>query len=144
MLALSRSKANIFQKTHQQQHVPQKQPQRAPPPLPLQDIAALRAASTGALNPAEEQFIEQTPWANPKHPSHAHLLHRQSSGHQVPRTSSPFSAMAAVPQPRKSSNSHAPGLPISGTFSGVNSASHSIHHGFSQGLGRRPLNEFNL
>ncbi|KAI0844113.1 Sds3-like-domain-containing protein [Daldinia vernicosa] len=33
-----------------------------------------------SLGPAGEQFIEQTPWANPNHPSNAHLLQRQPSG----------------------------------------------------------------
>ncbi|KAI1460322.1 Sds3-like-domain-containing protein [Annulohypoxylon moriforme] len=33
-----------------------------------------------SLGPAGEQFIEQTPWANPNHPSNAHLLQRQHSG----------------------------------------------------------------
>ncbi|KAI1641545.1 Sds3-like-domain-containing protein [Daldinia loculata] len=32
-----------------------------------------------SLGPAGEQFIEQTPWANPNHPSNAHLLQRQPS-----------------------------------------------------------------
>ncbi|KAI1505278.1 Sds3-like-domain-containing protein [Biscogniauxia marginata] len=32
-----------------------------------------------SLGPAGEQFIEQTPWANPHHPSNAHLLYRQHS-----------------------------------------------------------------
>ncbi|KAI1807203.1 Sds3-like-domain-containing protein [Daldinia bambusicola] len=32
-----------------------------------------------SLGPAGEQFIEQTPWANPNHPSNAHLLQRQHS-----------------------------------------------------------------
>ncbi|KAI0484897.1 Sds3-like-domain-containing protein [Xylariaceae sp. FL0804] len=35
----------------------------------------------GALGPAGEQFLEQTPWANPNHPSNAHLLQRQQSSH---------------------------------------------------------------
>ncbi len=26
---------------------------------------------SGALGPAAEQFLEQTPWANPNHPAHA-------------------------------------------------------------------------
>ncbi|KAI0160988.1 Sds3-like-domain-containing protein [Hypoxylon sp. FL1284] len=37
-----------------------------------------------SLGPAGEQFIEQTPWANPNHPSNAHLLQRQ---HPVQRES---------------------------------------------------------
>ncbi|KAI2466226.1 Sds3-like-domain-containing protein [Annulohypoxylon bovei var. microspora] len=35
-----------------------------------------------SLGPAGEQFIEQTPWANPNHPSNAHLLQRQHSAQQ--------------------------------------------------------------
>ncbi|KAI0398596.1 hypothetical protein F5Y17DRAFT_9806 [Xylariaceae sp. FL0594] len=34
-----------------------------------------------ALGPAGAEFLEQTPWANPHHPSHAHLLHRQHAPH---------------------------------------------------------------
>ncbi|KAI5925411.1 Sds3-like-domain-containing protein [Camillea tinctor] len=34
-----------------------------------------------SLGPAGEQFIEQTPWANPHHPSNAHLLYRQQPSH---------------------------------------------------------------
>ncbi|KAI1641181.1 Sds3-like-domain-containing protein [Biscogniauxia mediterranea] len=38
-----------------------------------------------SLGPAGEQFIEQTPWANPHHPSNAHLLYRQHSAqHESP------------------------------------------------------------
>ncbi|KAI0007072.1 Sds3-like-domain-containing protein [Xylariaceae sp. FL0662B] len=35
-----------------------------------------------SLGPAGEQFLEQTPWANPNHPSNAHLLHRQGQSIQ--------------------------------------------------------------
>lgn len=69
------------------------------------------AGSTSRFKPAEEQFIEQTPWANPQHPSHAHLLQRQASAQQAPRTSSPFSQ---VTQPRRHSDQHGP---TPGTFS---------------------------
>lgn len=79
--------------------------------LPFQELAALRSAGTSRYKPAEEQFIEQTPWANPQHPAHAHLLNRQASGHHKPRVPSPFSAGHA---PRHNG-------PISGTFS-TNSA----------------------
>ncbi|KAI1769455.1 Sds3-like-domain-containing protein [Hypoxylon sp. FL1150] len=42
-----------------------------------------------SLGPAGEQFIEQTPWANPNHPSNAHLLQRQHPvQHEIP-TSAP-------------------------------------------------------
>jgi len=71
--------------------------------------------STSRLKPAEEQFIEQNPWANPQHPSHAHLLHRQTSSQQAPRTTSPFSQL--LNQSRRPSNQQASGGPISGTFS---------------------------
>ena len=75
--------------------------------LPISEIAALRAASTASGYPAEQQFIESTPWANPQHPSHAHLLARQSSGHHTPRTQSPFSA---------STQQNGNGKPIVGSF----------------------------
>ncbi|KIM97699.1 hypothetical protein OIDMADRAFT_167767 [Oidiodendron maius Zn] len=90
-----------------------KQPHAAQPAgLPFQELAALRmAGSTSRFKPAEEQFIEQTPWANPQHPSHAHLLQRQTSAQQAPRTSSPFSQTA---QPRRHSDQLDP---ASGTFS---------------------------
>jgi hypothetical protein len=83
--------------------------------LPLPDLAALRAAtSTSGFKPAEEQFIEQTPWANPQHPSHAHLIQRQTSGHQTPRTNSPFSASPLAR--RLSQQQNGSGVPIAGTF----------------------------
>ncbi|KAI0860713.1 hypothetical protein F4860DRAFT_194439 [Xylaria cubensis] len=34
-----------------------------------------------ALGPAGAEFLEQTPWANPNHPSNAHLLQRQHGNH---------------------------------------------------------------
>ncbi|ETS87350.1 hypothetical protein PFICI_01178 [Pestalotiopsis fici W106-1] len=40
------------------------------------------------LSAAAEQFIEQNAWANPRHPSNAHLLQRQHSQHE-PRRRSP-------------------------------------------------------
>lgn len=105
----------------------------------MQDIAAIRAAaSAAALNPAEEQFIEQTPWANPKHPSHAHLLQRQA-GHQGNRNSSPF-GMVAAQQSRKHSGPAPGGLPVSGTFSGVGGG--SMAHTHAVPGARRPLNEY--
>jgi hypothetical protein len=92
------------------------------PSVPLQDLAALRAATSAAvLKPAEEQFIEQTPWANPQHPSHAHLLQRQASAHHAARTASPFS-MPLAGQVRRHSHQANPNVPISGTFSGVGSS----------------------
>lgn len=47
-----------------------------------------------SLGPAGEQFLEQTPWANPNHPSNAHLLQRQpSASHHVPQTAGHQPAM---------------------------------------------------
>lgn len=79
------------------------------------------AGSTSRFKPAEEQFIEQTPWANPQHPSHAHLLQRQASAQQAPRTTSPFAQAALI---RRHSDQQGP---ASGTFSsqGVNGPSFS-------------------
>lgn len=111
-------------RAHQQQQV-----QRSHPGLPLHDLAAIRAASsTSRFRPAEEQFIEQTPWANPQHPAHVHLLQRQPSAQS--RKTSPFSSVQA----RKP---HQNG-PISGTF-----ASSASHTSISNGAGRvSPLNPF--
>jgi hypothetical protein len=82
-------------------------------------LVALRAAtSTTSFKPAEEQFIEQTPWANPQHPSHAHIHQHQSLGQQPARMSSPFSAASAA-QARRHSYQHSLGTPIAGTFSGA-------------------------
>lgn len=91
-----------------------KQPHNAQPAgLPFQELAALRmAGSTSRFKPAEEQFIEQTPWANPQHPSHAHLLQRQTSAQQAPRTTSPFTQDL---QTRRHSDQQGP---VSGTFAG--------------------------
>ncbi|TVY68800.1 Transcriptional regulatory protein dep1 [Lachnellula suecica] len=97
-----------------------KQALAAPAGLPIQELAALRnAGSTSRFKPAEEQFIEQTPWANPQHPSHAHLLQRQASGQQTPRTTSPFSQMQAQ---RRHSHQQGSGVPIAGTFSNTSSS----------------------
>jgi hypothetical protein len=61
----------------------------------LHELAALRTAgSTTRFKPAEEQFIEQTPWANPHHPIHF-----------------------VNGQPRRHSHQHNSAGPISGTFS---------------------------
>ena len=40
------------------------------------------------LGAAGAQFLEQTPWANPQHPSNAHLLHRQPppQQHEIPKS----------------------------------------------------------
>lgn len=93
--------------------------------MPLQELAALRSAgSSSRFKPAEEQFIEQTPWANPQHPSHAHLLQRQASAQQTPRTTSPFSQVQV--QPRRHSHQQGSGIPVSGTFSSTPAS--ALHH----------------
>lgn len=103
-----------------------------PSSIPLQELAALRTAgSTSRFKPAEEQFIEQTPWANPQHPSHAHLLLRQTSAQQTPRTSSPFSQ--SQPQPRRHSHQLGSGAPISGTFQATSSSLSQHSNGLSGG-----------
>ncbi|KAI1379559.1 Sds3-like-domain-containing protein [Hypoxylon crocopeplum] len=52
-----------------------------------------------SLGPAGEQFIEQTPWANPNHPSNAHLLQRQQSVQQeVHMANSPLPAAPSGPK----------------------------------------------
>lgn len=92
--------------------------------MPLQELAALRSAgSTSRFKPAEEQFIERTPWANPQHPSHAHLLQRQSSAQQAPRTSSPISQ--AQMAPRRHSHQIGSGGPVAGTFTASSLQQHT-------------------
>ncbi|TAQ83634.1 hypothetical protein B7494_g8042 [Chlorociboria aeruginascens] len=95
----------------------------------LQELAGtLRTAgSTSRYEPAEEQFIKQTPWANPHHPSISHLIQRQSSTQHPPRTSSPFDHDIQAQQRRHSGI----GAPIAGTFSisgGRNSPSIGGHY----------------
>ncbi|TVY48134.1 Transcriptional regulatory protein [Lachnellula occidentalis] len=113
----------------------------APAGLPIQELAALRTVgSTSRFKPAEEQFIEQTPWANPQHPSHAHLLQRQTSAQQTPRTTSPFSQMQAQ---RRHSHQQGSGAPISGTFSSTSSSLLQQSKGLSMSGGRiSPHNPF--
>ncbi|KAH9887860.1 Sds3-like-domain-containing protein [Xylariomycetidae sp. FL2044] len=49
------------------------------------------------LGPAAEQFLEQTPWANPNHPSNAHLLQRQLSvQHEAPPPAPPVASRMAA------------------------------------------------
>ncbi|KAI0428106.1 hypothetical protein F5Y09DRAFT_10802 [Xylaria sp. FL1042] len=59
-----------------------------------------------ALGPAGAQFLEQTPWANPNHPSNAHLLQRQHAnqhtGQHDPHALSALSGASA--EPRRASN----------------------------------------
>ncbi|TGJ87638.1 hypothetical protein E0Z10_g1105 [Xylaria hypoxylon] len=54
-----------------------------------------------ALGPAGAQFLEQTPWANPNHPSNAHLLQRQHASHDAHVLSALSGASA---EPRRLSN----------------------------------------
>ncbi|OTB12740.1 hypothetical protein K445DRAFT_357112 [Daldinia sp. EC12] len=70
-----------------------------------------------SLGPAGEQFIEQTPWANPNHPSNAHLLQRQHSAQH---------------------EAHAHGN-IPGVSLGSNRHSHQPHP-FTNGSGTQPSN----
>ncbi|CZS89358.1 related to DEP1 protein, regulator of phospholipid metabolism [Rhynchosporium agropyri] len=113
--------------------------QQPQPAMPLQELAALRhASSSSRFRPAEEQFMKETPWANPQHPSHAHMIQRQPSNQQVPRTASPFSQVQV--QPRRNSHQHGSGLPISGTFSNSSSL---LHHSNGVSGGRiSPHNPF--
>lgn len=55
-----------------------------------------------ALGPAGAQFLEQTPWANPNHPSNAHLLQRQHASQHDPHMLSALSGASA--EPRRASN----------------------------------------
>ncbi|KAI0419180.1 hypothetical protein F5X98DRAFT_83277 [Xylaria grammica] len=55
-----------------------------------------------ALGPAGAQFLEQTPWANPNHPSNAHLLQRQHASHHDAHVLSALSGASA--EPRRLSN----------------------------------------
>jgi len=94
--------------------------------IPYQELAALRSVGTARYKPAEEQFFEQNPWANAQHPSHAHLIQRQSSAHHHPRVSSPFS----------SNQNQRHNGPISGTFSTNSALSQNVNGRVS------PLNPF--
>lgn len=112
--------------------------------LPLHELAALRSVgSSSRFKPAEERFIEQTPWANPQHPSHAHLLSRQTSGQQVqvPRIEGPFSQSSALG--RRHSHQNGAGGPISGTFASSSSSIMQHTNGLSMSGGRvSPHNPF--
>lgn len=50
-------------------------PRPAPNPLPTHLSQDLTTGFGTSLGPAGEQFIEQTPWANPRHPSHQQNRH---------------------------------------------------------------------
>jgi len=116
-----------------------RQVQQVQPAIPLHELAALRnVSSSSRFKPAEEQFMKETPWANPQHPSHAHLLTRQTSAQQTPRTASPFSQVQV--QPRRNSHQHGSGLPVSGTFS--NSSSLLQHSNGLSGGRISPHNPF--
>ncbi|KAI2635130.1 hypothetical protein GGS21DRAFT_490345 [Xylaria nigripes] len=51
-----------------------------------------------AIGPAGAEFLEQTPWANPNHPSNAHLLQRQHGSHQDAHVLSALSGASAEPR----------------------------------------------
>ncbi|KAK5628469.1 hypothetical protein RRF57_004184 [Xylaria bambusicola] len=55
-----------------------------------------------ALGPAGAQFLEQTPWANPNHPSNAHLLQRQHTSQHETHMLNALSGASA--EPRRVSN----------------------------------------
>ncbi|KAI0841247.1 Sds3-like-domain-containing protein [Hypoxylon sp. FL0890] len=59
-----------------------------------------------SLGPAGEQFIEQTPWANPNHPSNAHLF--QQRQHSVQHEAHTHSTIPGAPSgsKRNSQQSH--------------------------------------
>ncbi|PQE24679.1 Transcriptional regulatory DEP1 protein [Rutstroemia sp. NJR-2017a WRK4] len=116
-------------------------PIHQPASLQLHELAALRTAgSTSRFKPAEEQFIEQTPWANPQHPSHAHLIQRQTSAQHTPRTTSPLSQVQV--QPRRHSHQQGGG-PISGTFSNAPPSTLQHTNGYMMSGGRvSPHNPF--
>lgn len=111
-----------------------------PAALSLQELAALRTVgSTSRFRPAEEQFIEQTPWANPQHPSHAHLIQRQTSAQNTPRTTSPLSQVQV--QTRR--HCHQQGGPVSGTFSNTQASVLQHTNGYMLPGGRvTPHNPF--
>ncbi|KAI9722591.1 MAG: hypothetical protein M1812_001522 [Candelaria pacifica] len=60
-----------------------------PPPL---STAISGVPLTNSIPAAEEQFLEQTPWANPQHPAHHHLQQVQKQIPRQPRINSPSSA----------------------------------------------------
>ncbi|KAK7970669.1 hypothetical protein PG988_009742 [Apiospora saccharicola] len=67
--------------------------QPAPPPQHAPRPACVDYGSISfgqGLGAAGQQFLEQTAWANPNHPSNAHLLQRQHPAHQDPRRRSPL------------------------------------------------------
>jgi len=69
------------------------------------------------LGPAGEQFIEQTPWANPNHP--AHQMQRQQLHHEVPFAGPPSGSRHHSQQPT--------GPYTTNGFVAVNGDAHPIH-----------------
>jgi hypothetical protein len=59
----------------------------------------------GALGPAAEQFLEQTPWANPNHP--VHRMGQQS--HQLPHDPVGVGSALYAGPPGGRRHSHQPG-----------------------------------
>ncbi|KAI9789360.1 MAG: hypothetical protein M1835_001727 [Candelina submexicana] len=59
--------------------------------LPPVSTAIRRVSHTNSRPAAEEQFLEQTPWANPQHPAHHHLQQVQGQLPRQPRVNSPSS-----------------------------------------------------
>ncbi|POS87464.1 hypothetical protein EPUL_001044 [Erysiphe pulchra] len=79
-----------------------KQYSQVPIHVPLHGLAALRAASSNIkFKATEEQYLEQTSWANTHLQLNSHLAQRQVSSSQVPRTVSPL-AKAQTPLRRLS------------------------------------------
>ncbi|KAM7194256.1 Sds3-like domain containing protein [Naviculisporaceae sp. PSN 640] len=86
---------------------------REPPPRPPianhhqmvfpQEFAAASVPIGRVLGPAGEQFIEQTPWANPNHPSHN--IQRQQASHD----STPIITGVASSSGGNRKHSHQPG-----------------------------------
>ncbi|KAK3328945.1 Sds3-like-domain-containing protein [Apodospora peruviana] len=74
------------------------------PPVFTQDFTA-SVPFGRVLGPAGEQFIEQTPWANPNHPSH-HIQRQQSHHELTPIAAGPSSSSTASGNRR---HSHQPG-----------------------------------
>lgn len=69
------------------------------------------------LGPAGEQFIEQTPWANPNHP--AHQIQRQQLHHEVPFAGAPSGPRHHSQQPM--------GPYATNGFVAVNGDAHPVH-----------------
>ncbi|KAI1102367.1 Sds3-like-domain-containing protein [Jackrogersella minutella] len=72
---------------------------------------------TQSLGPAGEQFIEQTPWANPNHPSNAHLLQRQ---HSVQHDAPAQGAIPSAPSGSKRTSHQSHPLPNGSTAQSSN------------------------